>query len=278
MTMNRPTRRFGLASLLLSAALMLPTGAFAGPRALFDNTHAQTAGNADWTVTGGFSDMGDLLKSLGFTVVSHDKGPITSNDLAGVNLLVLSEPNSVYASSEQQAIVNWVKAGGGLFAIADHIGSDRNHDGIDSVGVLNQFLPQLGAKIDVRNLSEAPVSGKYDAASPICEGVQRVGTWSGTSVSLVNPQNGSVPIQFGPKVGGGGWLALCTAGSGRVVAVGDSSPFDDGTGAPGNHLHDGWNAKGYQHAQLTKNIVRYLVNEQRIGRRDRDSVRLMDKK
>ncbi|MBZ4650652.1 MAG: OB-fold nucleic acid binding domain protein, partial [Thermosipho sp. (in: Bacteria)] len=41
-----------------------------------------------------------------------------------------------------------------------------------------------------------------------------------------------------------------------VVAIGDSSPFDDGTGDKNDILHDGWSYG--DDAKLAVNIVKFL--------------------
>jgi hypothetical protein len=43
------------------------------------------------------------------------------------------------------------------------------------------------------------------------------------------------------------------------VAIGDSSPFDDGTGAPGDHLYDSYVNPAYSMPQLALNIVNWLA-------------------
>ena len=44
-------------------------------------------------------------------------------------------------------------------------------------------------------------------------------------------------------------LAAGSYGNGRVVALGDSSPFDDGTGDPEKALHDSMDSFLYEHNQ-----------------------------
>jgi len=141
---------------------------------LFDNTKAETAGNADWVIdedggsaaryptpaqsgitsstsetywTGGISSWGVKLVKLGYSVESlPSSGSITygnssnSQDLSNYNVFVIDEPNTLFTSSEKTAIINFVKNGGGLFIICDHNGSDRNNDGYDSRAVLNDLF------------------------------------------------------------------------------------------------------------------------------------------
>jgi hypothetical protein len=142
---------------------------------LFDAAHAQTAGNADWTLdedtcgtaqryptpdqagvtsstaetywSGGFSAMGVDLVKKGFHVESLPVGARISygdttnaQDLKNYNVFVIPEPNIAFTSTEITAIRSFVQNGGGLFMIADHAGADRNSDGIDAAGVFNQLM------------------------------------------------------------------------------------------------------------------------------------------
>ena len=61
-------------------------------------------------------------------------------DLSNYEMFVVCEPNIAFTAAEKTAILNYVSSGGTLFMISDHTGSDRNSDGIDSVGVWNDFL------------------------------------------------------------------------------------------------------------------------------------------
>ena len=50
--------------------------------------------------------------------------------------------------------------------------------------------------------------------------------------------------------------------NGRIVAVADSSPADDGTGARGNELHKGWTASGDNHPAFFLNASLWLAKLQ----------------
>jgi hypothetical protein len=155
--------------------LVLAPGYAQQKSVLFDAMHAQTAGNADWTLdedscgtaqryptpdqagitsstaetywSGGFSAMGVDLVKKGFHVESLPIGSrvtygdaTNAQDLSHYNVYVIPEPNIAFTSSEITAIRNFVQNGGGLFMIADHAGADRNNDGIDAPGVFNQLM------------------------------------------------------------------------------------------------------------------------------------------
>lgn len=98
-----------------------------GQKVLFDNTHAQTAGAADWVIDGAFSDFGNGLAEKGFYVKElRKKTPITLEDLKGYDVFVLPEANVPYKVSEQNAIEEYVANGGAVFYISDHYNADRN--------------------------------------------------------------------------------------------------------------------------------------------------------
>ncbi len=246
---------------------------------LFDDTKAETAGNADWIIstsmpdptaqnpnpssetdwTGALSSWGVALQKSGAYGLDTlpPGGRITYGDttnaldLSKFNAFVLPEPNVLFTAAEKTAILNFVHAGGGLFMISDHSGSDRNNDGVDSVQVLNDLMgtgDPFGFSIDSLNISsENPnVLGSTD---PVLSGPfgKVTGTIirNGTTATLHPSDNPSVKgevYRSGYPAGGttGAAVASSTYGSGRVVYWGDSSPIDDGTGQSGNTLYNGW--------------------------------------
>jgi hypothetical protein len=161
--------------LLLLAVCAAMSAAAQQKTILFDAKHAQTAGNADWTLdedicgtaqrfptpdqagitpatpetfwSGAHSAMGIDLVKKGFHVESLPVGARISfgdgtnaQDLSHYNVFVMPEPNIALTPDEITAIRNFVQNGGGLFMIADHAGADRNSDGIDAAGVFNALM------------------------------------------------------------------------------------------------------------------------------------------
>jgi hypothetical protein len=165
-----------LLPLLVILVLLIATTSLGQQKSiLFDAAHAQTAGNADWTLdedscgtaqrlptpdqagitsstaetfwNGAHSAMGVDLVKKGFHVESLPVGARISygdgtnaQDLSHYNVFVMPEPNIALTSTEITAIRNFVFNGGGLFMIADHAGADRNSDGIDAAGVFNALM------------------------------------------------------------------------------------------------------------------------------------------
>ncbi len=141
---------------------------------LFDNTKAETAGNADWVIdednglakrlptppqeninssasdnywTGALSSWGIALVRLKqHAETLQENGHITygnannTQDLSRYNVFIVDEPNIRFTDDEKTAIINFVKNGGGLFMISDHDHSDRNNDGWDSPAIWNDLM------------------------------------------------------------------------------------------------------------------------------------------
>ncbi|MBL0387351.1 DNA-binding protein [Tumebacillus sp. ITR2] len=135
-----------------------------GKKVLFDNTHGQTAGAADWVIDGGFSDFGNALANAGFYVKELRKSTtLTLSDLQGYDCFVIGEANIPYKTSEQQAMIDYVKGGGSIFFIADHYNADRNKNRWDASEVFNGYRrgawsnPALG--MSTEEASSAAMSG-----------------------------------------------------------------------------------------------------------------------
>ncbi|MEC0182800.1 chitinase N-terminal domain-containing protein [Paenibacillus peoriae] len=112
----------------------------AGKKVLFDNTHGQTSGAADWVIDGGFSDFGQALANRGYDVQELRKAtPITYDDLKNYDVFVTAEPNIPFKQSEQAAMEQYVKAGNSIFFIGDHYNADRNKNRWDGSESINGY-------------------------------------------------------------------------------------------------------------------------------------------
>lgn len=111
-----------------------------GKKVLFDNTHAQTAGAADWVIDGGFSDFGQALAGNGYYVKELRKAtPFTYDDLKDYDVFVVAEPNIPFKQSEQAAMEQYVEQGGSIFFIGDHYNADRNKNRWDGSEAINGY-------------------------------------------------------------------------------------------------------------------------------------------
>lgn len=122
------------------APVLNPVGVPNGKKVLFDNTHGQTAGDADGVIDGGFSDFGNALANKGYYVKELRKAtPITLSDLEQYDAYVIGEANIPYKTSEQDAMLQYVQNGGSIFFMADHYNADRNKNRWDASEVLNGY-------------------------------------------------------------------------------------------------------------------------------------------
>jgi hypothetical protein len=209
---------------------------------------------------------GKTVSTLPFNgAITYGNG-FNPQDLSHYKVFVVDEPNASFTAAETTAIYNFIKAGNSLIAISDHAISDRNGDGVDSVGVWNGFLAAdgstlnpLGIAVNANDISPDTFNIDTSASDPITLGpygtVDEFVYHNGASMTLSTSAN--------PSVRGAVWastpsssnvlVAFGTYGSGKYVFIGDSSPFDDGTGDLNDTLHNGWDEAGGYHARLAMN-------------------------
>jgi hypothetical protein len=283
------------------------TAGQAGPyKILFDASHAETAGNADWIIstsqpdplgedaaprdeadwTGAISAWGVALQQTGrYSLLTLPRDGRISYadsanplDLANFDAFIVPEPNSRFSADEKTAILTFVQNGGGLFMIADHIKSDRNNDGIDSLQIWNDLMSDnavdsddpFGFSFDVLSISSDNPRGIPESAAdnPVMHGpfgdvkgsIIRAGT-TATINPGHNPAVRGLLYRTGADINGttGVFFLTSAFGQGRVAAWGDSSPIDDGSGQRNNELFDGWNDAGGSDAILALNATEWLV-------------------
>ncbi|MCM3272287.1 DNA-binding protein [Paenibacillus elgii] len=122
------------------APFLQPAGQANGMKVLFDNTHGQTAGAADWVIDGGFSDFAVGVAKSGYYVKELRKSePITYGDLKDYDVFVIPEANIPYKTTEQAAMLEYVQKGGSIFFVSDHYNADRNKNRWDASEVFNGY-------------------------------------------------------------------------------------------------------------------------------------------
>ena len=223
----------------LFALLLLPTTSAASKKALFDNTKAETAGNADWVIDdnqpvpvpdqsgigpgtartywlGAISSWGVDLVKRGYTVatLTSTYGITYQNasnpyDLSKYDVFIVDEPNILFTSAEATAILNYVRDGGGLVAISDHGQSDRNNDGYDSPMIWNAMDPGhlLGVRCAVyneanNNISQTSTNVNAAASDSITRGPEG----NVTSIAFYNGTTFTLYPAVNPSVRGEVWM------------------------------------------------------------------------
>ena len=230
--------------------------------------------------TGALSSWGIALAKKGHSVETlPSNGLITygsttnAQDLKNYDVFVVVEPNTAFTLAEKQAIINFVNNGGGLFLGANHNGSDRNNDGWDAPRIWNDLMSTNGIKVnpfgmtvELTNITQLSTNVlTASTGNPLLRGTEGAVTnldyHNGSTLTLNKTANTTVQgliWQNGTAQTSTTKVMCATAsyGTGRVFAVTDSSPIDDGTGAPANTLYVGWSL--YTHTSLFMNASMWL--------------------
>jgi hypothetical protein len=199
-------------------------------------------------------------------------------DLSRYKVFIVCEPNLVFSATEKVAILNFVKNGGGLFMVSDHNISDRNNDGWDSPHIWNDFLTNntvdtnpFGIAFDLVNISGASTNVAPLPNDSILNGVMgtvKEAEWfNGTTMTLTPTKNAAASGKIfttGSSNTGTTNVMFATSryGKGKVAAIGDSSPCDDGTGDPNDaSLYNGyWTDGAGNHRPLLMNATIWLAS------------------
>jgi hypothetical protein len=241
-----------------------------------------TAATSETYWTGALSAWGIALVKMGCEVETLPPGKAISygdttnvQDLKNYDVYIVDEPNTPFSAAEKNAILQFVSNGGGLFMISDHGGADRNNDGWDAVRVWNDLMRYnavrslpFGMLLDSTNISVTTTNILASSSNEILNGpagpVTQFKFSNGSTITIDSNSNSTVRAliwQSGYPQGPTNVLvASATFGKGKVVLVGDSSPADDGTGASGNSLYNGWTGDvGVSHANLHLNASIWLA-------------------
>ena len=196
-------------------------------------------------------------------------------DLSNYDVFIVCEPNILFTAIEKTAILNFVANGGGLFMVADHTISDRNNDGEDSPFIWNDLMTNnsvqsnpFGITFDLVDFSQTTSNIPSLPSDSILHGpagnVTQVQFAGGTSMTLDPVANSTVEgvvYKTGSSFGNSNvMVAYARYGSGKVAAIGDSSPCDDGTGDSNDGLFFGYtgDAAG-NHRKLLMNATIWLA-------------------
>ncbi len=185
-------------------------------------------------------------------------------DLSRYKIFVVDEPNMKFEANEKMAILQFVEHGGGLFMIADHDKSDRNKDQWDSPNIWNDLntgktipiefdLVEISQKSDHFAIDNHPVlDGKYGRPKEIqISGGTQMHLGKGAEALCVSKQS--------KDKNHGVLVAVCSYGKGKVVALSDSSPVDDGTGDLNDKLYKGYRSEvNGDHQKLLMNAIIWL--------------------
>ncbi|MBS1766368.1 MAG: PKD domain-containing protein [Acidobacteria bacterium] len=238
-----------------------------------DPSPANPAVETDWN--GGISCLAfDLLKK-GYTVqtLPASGGRITfhdstnAQDLSNYAVYVIPECYRLFTAAEKQAIVAFVQAGGGLYMMGNHDGATRvtsSHPGsTDAFHVFNDLLANEASGFgftyvdghgpsdsNANTTTTAITAGTSPMEQAIVHGPNGLVTamdfhsFAYINITGSNPATKwIVQTQVSGDPSTDYFMVATTYGAGRVVAIGDSSPSDDGTTTTsGKSLIDGYHS------------------------------------
>ncbi|MBL0105604.1 MAG: hypothetical protein IPP51_18570 [Bacteroidetes bacterium] len=206
--------------------------------------------------------------------ITYGNGSNTQ-DLSNYKVFIVCEPNILFTAAEKTAILNFVQNGGGLIMVSDHDVSDRNNDGEDSPFIWNDLMTNntvqvnpFGISFDLANFSQTSSNIPSLPTDSILNGpmgaVTQVLWANGTSMTLnttANPSVKGVVYKTGSAFGSTNvMVAYARFGNGKVAAIGDSSPCDDGTGDSNDALFNGYTQDaGGNHRRLLMNMTIWLA-------------------
>jgi len=200
-----------------------------------------------------------------------------AQDLSNYKVYVMDEPNIKFTTSEKNAILQFVQHGGGLFMISDHNLSDRNNDGWDSPNIWNDFAGTVtpknpfGIRFDLNDFSPSSSNVATLPNDSVLHGpfgnVFALQFNGATTMTLAPDTNSSVTgLIYTTNSSTTGTTNVMFArsrfGKGKVAAIADSSPFDDGTGNPSTTLYSSYATGGSgNHRKLIMNATIWLAAE-----------------
>jgi hypothetical protein len=236
--------------------------------------------------TGGYSAWGiELVKSGHWVETIPRNATLTygdcqnTQDLSFYDVLVIPEPQLRYSDAESEAIRNFVADGGGLFMVANHCGSDRIGNDYDSSRVFLEMQAPLYFGIEFERDPDHQVHDYCDwdelnnrnfiedLNDPIIHGpygdVRAIGFHSATNI-ILHPENNSTVQAHAwrndtPHTDINVTVATSEYGNGRIAAIGDSAPADDGTGDPRDNLANGWSHYTTSNDKLFMNMSHWLT-------------------
>lgn len=230
--------------------------------------------------------QGMYVETLPYDAKITYKDASNPQDLSNYDIYIVDEPNIPFTMLEKQAILNFVKDGGGLYIIADHDVSDRNGNGWDSPMIWNDFFNNngivsnpFGFTFTKSNVSPTSSNFVPTSTNPLIlngpMGAPKMIKYSNGSYMQID-KNANATVQ--PLIFSSGiaqtsntniLFLTSTYGAGKIVGLGDSSVPDDGTGDPLDNLYNGYtgDANG-NHRPLLVNSVVWLAKKENMGTQD----------
>ena len=119
-------------------------------------------------IAGNYSHLKEYLESQGFICQTYMEFPITRQNLAPYDILIINIPEWNFTASEVDAVKSWIEDGGGLWVLGD-----TNTAFIPENQNLNYLLKDFDIKLNT-SIPHLPTSTKYLPLHPIHEEVSEL--------------------------------------------------------------------------------------------------------
>lgn len=167
-----------------------------GPLVLIDEAH-----NNFHTREGRYAPFAQVLQNYGLKVASLTE-PVSARTLEGVSLLVISNPihesdlgnwalpnPSAFSTKEMAALKKWVKKGGRLFLIADHMPFGGAAGAIGKAFGF-EFGNGFAQNPDVQGWDYFTKEGQSLLNHKVTEGIEQVATFTGQAFTIPEKAEG----------------------------------------------------------------------------------------
>ena len=221
----------------------------------FDEAHKPRGKIAD-----NYSHMKEYLESHGFTCQTFMEFPITRQNLAPYDVLVVPCPDfAKFSTNEIDAIAQWVKEDGGGLLCLSHAGGDKGRrsnlsDLVEKFGISfeNDQVLDYSKNFGLENLPEII---NFTPPHPITEGITSLCFRAGCSLSTVGLNVVPVAISNEESDPFSSPLIVTTeVQEGRVVAIGSYEIFRNDI--PGGLEHP-------CHTEFCSNVFEWLKTDYR---------------
>jgi len=229
---------------------VINAGQLSGKKILFDAAHAQDAGNSDWLINTSYSSWADELESEGAEINAIN---YTWNlDLIKeFDVFIIPEPQSPFSQNDISILDELLNEGKGIFIIANGSGIDTNGDGYDCPTIVNAFLKKYNILCENDNIQGNPLKTKNYKECGFVNSDTSVSCWGATTFTGKGLHS-ALSTDYNKS-----FLGYESINNGRLLLLGDSDLFADGSGTAGDTLYNDY--KLGTHKKLSIDSVLYLA-------------------
>ncbi|MBD3187167.1 hypothetical protein GF325_10090 [Candidatus Bathyarchaeota archaeon] len=211
-----------------------------------------------------YKTLQQVVEAEGFACWEYSAFPITRESLQNYDILVFPCTDfSKFGPEEINDITQWVKEDGGGLLLLSHAGGDRgrrtNMSDLSSQFAMVFENDQVLDEMHNFGINNLPEITQFPAESPITDDISSICYRAGCSITITGMADQVANANMDAQPQNATVIASAKAGEGRVVCIGSYEIFRD-------EIVGGINQPF--HAQLAKNLFRWLTTEKRRALRE----------